>query len=42
MLYYMKRKQIQKTHVPLWSDIAYEVQDISHLHGNTFYKTVAR
>ncbi len=33
---YMKRKANQKAHVPLWSDISYEVEDITTAHGITF------
>ena len=39
---YMKRKANQTSHVPLWSDVAYEVESISIAHGITFYKTTAR
>ena len=39
---YTKRTKMQKSHVSVWSDIAYEVIDISHSHGITFYKTTAR
>ena len=39
---YMKRKANQKAHVPLWSDISYEVEDITTAHGMSFYKTSAR
>ena len=39
---YMKRKANQKSHVPLWSDVSYEVEGISTAHGMTFYKTTAR
>ena len=39
---YMKRKANQQSHVPLWSDVSYEVEEISTAHGITFYKTSAR
>lgn len=39
---YMKRKPNQKSHVSVWSDMSYEVVDIIHSHGITFYKTTAR
>ena len=35
----MKRKANQKYHVPLWSDVSYEVEEITTAHGITFYKT---
>ena len=38
----MKRKANQKSHVPLWSDVSSEVEDISTAHGITCYKTTAR
>ena len=41
-VFYMKRKANQKSHVPLWSDVSYEVEEISTAHGITFYKTSAR
>ena len=39
---YMKRQAHQKSHVSLWSDVSYEVEDISSAHGISFYKTTAR
>ena len=39
---YIERNQTQKSHVSLWSDIAYEAQDISHSHGIAFDRTTAR
>ena len=39
---YMKRKANQKSHVPLWSDVYYEVAAISTAHGITFCKPSAR
>ena len=39
---YMKRQAHQKSHVSLWSDVSYEVEDISTAHGISFYKTTAR
>ena len=38
----MKRKANQKSHIPLWSDVSYEVEEISAAHGKTFYKTTVR
>jgi len=39
---YMKRKANQKSHVPLWSDVSYEVEGISTAHGMTLKKTTTR
>ncbi|MFM7980590.1 MAG: hypothetical protein ACKPKO_14855, partial [Candidatus Fonsibacter sp.] len=39
---YTKRTNMQKSHVSVWSDIAYEEIDISHSHGITLYNTTAR
>ena len=39
---YMKRSKTQKAHVSLWSDMSYEVLEITHSHGITFYQTTAR
>ena len=38
----MKGKANQKSHVFPWSDVSYEVEDISTAHGISFYKTTAR
>jgi len=38
----MKRKANQKSHVPLWSDVSYEVEEISTVHGITFYKNISQ
>jgi hypothetical protein len=32
----MKRKAHEKSHVPLWSDVSYEPEEISTAHGITF------
>ena len=34
----MKRKAHQKSHVPLWSDVSFAVEEISIAHGITCYK----
>ena len=33
---------MQKSHVSVWSDIAYKVIEITHSHGKTVYRTTAR
>ena len=39
---YLKRNKTQNSNVSLCSAIAYHVQDISHSHGITLYRTDAR
>ena len=34
---YLKRMQTQKSHISVWSAIAYEVEEISQSHGTTGY-----
>jgi hypothetical protein len=38
----MKRKANQQSHISLWYDVSYEVEEISTAHGITFYKATAR
>ena len=39
---YTNRRPVDKSHVLVWSDAAYEVENIPHSHGLTFYTTSAR
>ena len=39
---YTWRTNMQKSHVSVWSDIAYKVIEITHSHRKTLYRTTAR